>query len=499
MLKNEECFRQARNLVYNLLVNSYSNKSMKRVFRKLASDVRVRFGYIIAFVLLLVSYLLTLYANHDFLEESILVNHTHRVMINTERLLSALKDAESAFRGYIVVKDSAFLKPYNKSRALTDSFFTVLQNETQDNASQQQRLRTIRQLIEKKYQIFNSSLAYYSTRDFIINDSLKIQAYFSHTIMMRVNTLGKLFEDMEEHLLKIRKDQMSAQYSIMNNIVMTSLLLAFILVVYGFFTYANENKARRKADEQVNLYQNQLKQRIVELGNVNRKLLQMRNIEKFAVTGRIARTIAHEVRNPLTNINLAADQIKTDLNGNHSDETTNMLDMIHRNSNRINQLITDLLNSTKAGELRAEKISMNDLLNETLDLAKDRILLFNIQVKKEFSPDHRKVSVDKERMKIAFLNIIVNAIESTQPGKGTLTIRTESDKDKCLVRISDNGKGIDNESLSKLFEPYFTNKPGGTGLGLTNTQNIILTHKGQITAESKVNVGTTFNVILNYD
>jgi len=472
---------------------------MKKAIKKFASDIRVRIGYIIAFGLLLISYLLTLYANRGFLNETQLVNHTHRVMINTERLLSSLKDAESAFRGYIIVKDPSFIKPYFESRAITDSLLKTLTTETKDNPLQQQRLNTIHDLIQKKYQIFDFALEYFSTRNFIINDSIKLQAYFAHTIMMRVNTIGKTIEDEEEKLLKNRKDRMNAQYDVMNNIVMASLLLAFVLVVYGFFTYAKENRKRRNADEQVNIYQQKLEQRIIELDNANIELIQMRSMEKFAATGRIARTIAHEVRNPLTNINLATDQLKIELNANKNDDAGNMLNLIHRNSNRINQLITDLLDSTKAAELKAEKISINDLLDETLNLAKDRIQLADIKVKKEYTQDERKVSVDKEKIKIAFLNIIVNAIESMQQGKGILTLKTESEKNKCLVKISDNGAGMDKESLSKLFEPYFTNKPSGTGLGLTNTQNIIFTHNGQITVESKLGIGTTFIVILNYN
>ena len=469
---------------------------MRIAIKKFASDLRIRMGYLIAFFLLLVSYLLTLYANHGFLNESKMVNHTHRVMINTERLLSSLKDAESAFRGYIVVKDSVFLNPYYKSRALTDSFFTTLKKETSDNSTQQQRLNTINQMIQKKYQVFDAALIHYSTHNFVINDSLKIQTYFGHTIMMRVNAIGKEIENEEERLLQLRKDQMSRQYNVMNNIVMASLLLAFFLVVYGFFTYTKENNARRKADARVNDYQEQLQQRITELDTANKELVQMRGMEKFAATGRIARTIAHEVRNPLTNINLATDQLKMDINDN--EDSLNMLAMIHRNSNRINQLITDLLNSTKATELNADKISINELLDETLELAKDRIELSGAQVIKTYSQDPRKIFVDKEKMKIAFLNIIVNAIESMETGKGILILKTESEKDKCIIKIADNGKGIDKESLSKLFEPYFTNKSKGTGLGLTNTQNIIFTHNGQISAESKLGAGTTFIVMLNY-
>jgi signal transduction histidine kinase len=175
-----------------------------------------------------------------------------------------------------------------------------------------------------------------------------------------------------------------------------------------------------------------------------------------------------------------------------------MLEMINRNSTRINLLITDLLNSTKFTDLVYQKISVNQLLDETLELAHDRIQLKNITLLKNYSGDICDIAVDIERIKIAFLNIIVNAIEAMEPGKGILQLKTLSKDDKCVVLISDNGPGIAEESQSKIFEPYFTNKPKGTGLGLTNTQNIILNHKGHIAFESKKGEGTTFTIQLDF-
>jgi signal transduction histidine kinase len=175
-----------------------------------------------------------------------------------------------------------------------------------------------------------------------------------------------------------------------------------------------------------------------------------------------------------------------------------MLEMISRNSIRINQLITDLLNSTKFTELVYKKISVNQLLDETLELARDRIVLSNITVVKNYDGSICDIAVDVERIKIAFLNIIVNAIEAMEPGKGVLQLRTTSKEDKCVVTITDNGPGIDAETQSKLFEPYYTTKSKGTGLGLTNTQNIILNHNGHIVLESEKGKGTSFTITLDF-
>jgi signal transduction histidine kinase len=106
--------------------------------------------------------------------------------------------------------------------------------------------------------------------------------------------------------------------------------------------------------------------------------------------------------------------------------------------------------------------------------------------------------VDAEKMKLAFLNIIVNAIEAMEPGTGVLEIKTEYRENQCLITIKDNGIGMDEESASKIFEPYYTTKESGNGLGLTNTQNIILNHNGHITLESAPGKGTTFFITLKY-
>lgn len=289
---------------------------------------------------------------------------------------------------------------------------------------------------------------------------------------------------------------MTARYHMLNNVILISVGLAVLVAVFAYGTYSRENRARRMAGRQVAEYQQQLQDRISELDKANQSLTQMRNVEKFTATGRIARTIAHEVRNPLTNINLSVEQLQIELQTGKAKNTTLLLDMISRNSDRINGLITDLLNSTKFSDLAYQRIGVDRLLDETLELARDRIRLNNIHVQRDYMPEACEISVDVRRMKIALLNVIINAVEAMTPGLGILHISTSAGKNKCIITITDNGPGIDEDALSKVFEPYFTTKASGTGLGLTNTQNIILNHNGEIGLESKKGIGTTFTIRL---
>lgn len=299
----------------------------------------------------------------------------------------------------------------------------------------------------------------------------------------------------EEQLGSKRQFALSRFFSGTQIITIISLVTAVLAIVYSVYTYNNEKKAKESADEKVDLYRQELESNINELKSMNNELQELRNMEKFVATGRIARTIAHEVRNPLTNIFLASEQLH-EIKASHG-ESSILLDMINRNAGRINQLVSDLLNATKFVHLEFRIINVNQLMEETLEMAIDRIELNNIRVEKYYLDETCNVAVDKEKMKLALLNIIVNAIEAMEKNNGILQLKTRRQGNKCLIEIKDNGTGMNEDALQKLFEPYFTSKPKGNGLGLTNTQSIVLSHKGAIKVYSKPGQGTLFVIILS--
>lgn len=213
--------------------------------------------------------------------------------------------------------------------------------------------------------------------------------------------------------------------------------------------------------------------------------------ERLSLTGKMARTIAHEVRNPLTNLILALDQLREEI----PDE--NLLakrygDIIERNANRIEKLVGEMLNSSRPDTLKLESTAINELLENTLTLATDRLELNQIQLIDRYHGLSQQIMVDKDKMKMALLNIIINAIESMIPGKGILVVETVNTGKHILITISDNGMGIPSENLGKLFDPFFTSKSRGMGLGLTSAKNIINRHGAHIEVKSEVNRGSTF-------
>jgi len=182
-----------------------------------------------------------------------------------------------------------------------------------------------------------------------------------------------------------------------------------------------------------------------------------------------------------------------------TEDTTLYLDIMERNCHRINHLVTELLQSTRMSELNMLPLGLNMLVEKALHLADDRLQLSNVNVVKEMCDPDCMILADEDKILIAFLNIIINGIEAMKAGEGKLTINTWKDAEKVFIRITDNGSGISPQNLAKLFEPFFTNKTKGTGLGLTATQNIILQHKGTIAVDSILGEGTTFLISFPID
>jgi len=213
--------------------------------------------------------------------------------------------------------------------------------------------------------------------------------------------------------------------------------------------------------------------------------------EKLAVTGRLVRMLAHEVRNPLTNVSLSAEQLEMELDNEDQKFYT---DIIKRNCTRINDLITQLLQSSRPSDIILVPGSLHATLDRAIITAKDRLVLKNISIVKEYYETDLHIGQDPDTLEIAFLNLFLNAIEAMEEAKGILTIRTRFTPSGIQVKIMDNGSGIGEEKMLHIFEPYFTGKKSGMGIGLASTLNIVQAHLGRIDLESEEGKGTVFTL-----
>ncbi len=205
--------------------------------------------------------------------------------------------------------------------------------------------------------------------------------------------------------------------------------------------------------------------------------------------GGFSSALAHEVRNPLTNINLALEMLTST---NLDDDQILYLDIAKRASLRINGIITDLLTSSNPGEMLSDKQCIHQLLDEVLAATEDRIRLKNIVVRRDFTTIDCKILVNKHQILIALTNIIINAIDAMPLHTGKLKLVTQCINGQCVIIIEDNGIGISQENLEKIFKPFFTNKPGGMGLGLSTTLELLNANHARVEVKSEIGRGTRF-------
>jgi len=212
--------------------------------------------------------------------------------------------------------------------------------------------------------------------------------------------------------------------------------------------------------------------------------------QKLAANERLIQILAHEIRNPLNNISLSLEQLSAQSDA--VEDNQYLIGIMQRNSGRINNIIKELLDQTKPIELDFQDHSLQEMLDESILMTSDRINLQQINLQKVYPDTPAQIKADKSKLIIAFNNILVNAVEAIENGNGELDISITSTPDNYLVSIRDNGKGIPEQYLTKLFEPFFTLKQKGVGLGLSATYSIVQSHQGNIQVKSQLNKGTTF-------
>ena len=455
---------------------------------------KIRSGYFIALLLLMISYFFIFRSTWNVQKEYDWVTDSYKAETRIRELKNAIGEAEMGVRGYYITKDQDFLASYRLAGDHIHSLYNELRTLEVKNPTQLKKLDTIKELTDRRLLLMKKNIVTFQGAGEQSTPEVELNRRRGQAILDSISSHTQDFIVDEEKLINQRKTNLTGFFKSTRVIIFISLLTSILAIFYSLFNYNRESIARDALNKKNIQYQKELEANIDALKKMDAEVKELKSMEKFTATGRIARTIAHEVRNPLTNISLAAEQLQE--SGIKNSESSMLLDMINRNTVRINQLVSDLLNATKVIELHNKTVDINKIIDETLEMAADRIDLGKIKVEKNYWPEGCNVSVDEEIIKVAFLNIIVNAIEATEKNKGVLRLKTRKEGNRCLVEIEDNGSGMDEDTQQKLFEPYFTSKPNGNGLGLTNTHNIIMTHRGKISVRSKPGKGSVFMVTL---
>ena len=228
------------------------------------------------------------------------------------------------------------------------------------------------------------------------------------------------------------------------------------------------------------------------------KEARLRRAESLAALTTLAAGVAHEIKNPLGSMGIHLQLIRKKMSGKKCIEAKDIdqhLSVMGEEVDRLNRIVVDFLFAVKPMDTRLEDGDINVVIQELLEFVRPEMDQAGVTIEADLGTGLPTLRLDPRYIKQALLNLIKNAV-AAMPGGGTLRIATARVGDEVRVRVSDTGTGIPDDIMDKIFEPYFTTKPFGTGLGLTIVFKIVKEHFGDITVTSRASEGTTFTISL---
>jgi signal transduction histidine kinase len=215
---------------------------------------------------------------------------------------------------------------------------------------------------------------------------------------------------------------------------------------------------------------------------------------RMSASGRLTRGVAHEVKNPINAIVLHLQLLQNKLQQVDPD-TRRHMDIIGNEIHRLDRVVQILVDFTRPRDLHIEEIDLKRVLEDVLILATPDAEQHGVTIVRDLAPDPLTANVDLDFMKQAILNVVLNGVQAMPQG-GTLTISARSEEDQIITEIRDEGAGIPPEIQEKIFELYFTTKPGGSGIGLAQTYQVMQWHYGSVDFQSIEGHGATFRLTL---
>lgn len=221
---------------------------------------------------------------------------------------------------------------------------------------------------------------------------------------------------------------------------------------------------------------------------------RLRRAESLAALTTLAAGVAHEIKNPLGSIGIHIQLIQKEINTEKKPDTeiiAKYLEIVMEEVERLNGIVVDFLFAVRPMNTELVRKDLNQLVQDTIEFVKFELEDAKVKLKENYSERLPDLDLDEKYMKQALLNIIKNAI-SAMPEGGTLTVDTVIDGSDVLLKVGDTGVGISEANIAKVFEPYFTTKEFGSGLGLTVVYKIIREHGGEVSLTSQEGKGTSF-------
>jgi two-component system sensor histidine kinase PilS (NtrC family) len=233
-----------------------------------------------------------------------------------------------------------------------------------------------------------------------------------------------------------------------------------------------------------------------DLSSIKQMEQRMRQADRLATVGRLSANMAHEIRNPLASISGAVEALAKEL---PPDEARNRLvEIVLKESGRLNHIVADFLEYARPAPLAPLDVDLAQILDEVLLLIEHRSLPPNLKIMREYA-DTLPVRVDPQQMRQAIWNLCLNAVQS-MPDGGEMRVggclSSGPGRERIQVWIADGGHGIPDEDLPHIFEPFYSTKAEGSGIGLALVYRVLQDHGGHIEARSRLGEGTTFTLTL---
>jgi signal transduction histidine kinase len=423
-------------------------------------------GFALTLALLVVSAGLSYCNTRQLVEADRMIDHTHQVISLLEAVLSTLKDAETGQRGFIITHEDLYLQPYQEAVVRVHDELDGLQELTSDNPGQQERLALLKQKVGLKLDELDRTIAALKrTGDFeAVREEVR-----TGTGKQQMDAVRKVVAEMqqvERDLLRQRAEESGRSYrtAVLSNLLTGVLAVALVSLV--FYLLRRYDALRQRAAQRT---------------------------EHLAVLGQLLAGVTHEVRNPLAGIRSTV-QLWERL-----PDTARSPDSMHavvQAVDRLNEIVSQLLHFARVENVERQPVSVNAVLTETLDLLEAQAAGQSVAIERDLEPSLPNVAGSASALRQVFLNLATNALQ-VMPQGGRLRCRTRSDAQKRTVevRVSDTGPGIAPEVRQHLFEPFFTTRPDGTGLGLALCREFVHQHGGRMELESG-DPGATFRVVL---
>jgi signal transduction histidine kinase/ActR/RegA family two-component response regulator len=431
----------------------------------------------------------------SYKEASDRVQHTLNVQNTLETVLSTLKDAEVAQRGYLLTGKEQYLEPYNDALRLINPSLQSLQQLTLDNANQQRRLKALEGLVPDKLVELKQTIA---TRQTVGEAAaLKIvQTDRGKHLMDAIRQQIAAMKNEENRILERRTAATQKKAQTTAILLISSSLLAFVLVALSAITVHRDIAKRRQVEEQLRLINEDLEQRVHDRTQALEQTNRLKD-EFLSI-------LSHELRNPLNAMLGWAKLLRA---GKLSDDKVEQgLEVIERNARSQAQLIEDLLDISRiiTGKLRlsVRPVSPVAIIEAAIDTMRPAADARSIRLQVTLDSEVGTISGDPDRLQQVVWNLLSNAIKFTPKG-GKVQVRLERINSHIELTVSDTGQGISPEFLPCIFDRFSqadgssTRSHSGLGLGLAIARNIVELHGGTIhVASPGEGQGSSFAVIL---